>query len=79
MADEKHMSPPRPSVRALAERLMGYGDADHEVGELSQDECLELDSIVFECQGCNWWFHQRDNATKDASEWLCKECAEQNQ
>lgn len=69
------IKPPRPAIVALAERLFGYGDANHEVGELSHEECLELDSIAFECQGCNWWFHQRDNATKDKDEWLCKECA----
>jgi hypothetical protein len=71
------VKPPRPSVRALAERLLGYGDKDCEVAELSLEECLELDSIVFECQCCNNWFHQRDNATKDSSEWTCRDCAQQ--
>ncbi len=69
------MKPPRPSIIALAERLVASGDENHEVHELSTEECLELDSIAFECQGCNWWFHQRDNSDKSASEWFCKECA----
>lgn len=70
------MKPPRSSVQALAKRLMESGDASYEVAELSQEECEELDSVVFECQGCNWWFHQRDNATKDEAEWLCRQCAD---
>lgn len=69
------MKPPRPSIQRLAERLQGCGDVDHEVAELSHEECLELDFIAFECQGCNHWFHQRENATKDAAAWLCRECA----
>ena len=69
------MTPPRPSILQLAERLQGYGDENHEVPELSIDECKELDSIVFECSGCNHWFHQRENVTKDGAEWLCADCA----
>lgn len=61
-------------IYALAEKLLGYGDKDHEVAELAQDECLVLDKIVFECCTCGWWFRQCDNATPNASEWECKEC-----
>jgi len=71
-----HVKPPRPSIQKLAERLISSDDADHEVSELSHEECLELDSIAFECQRCNLWFHQRDNATKNDPEWICKGCAE---
>lgn len=70
------MTPPRPSVFQLAERLQAYGDEQYEVPELSAEECKELDSIVFECSGCNQWFHQRDNATKNGAEWFCADCAE---
>lgn len=68
--------PPRATVIALAERLFGNGDVDYEVQELSLEECRELDTLVFECRQCNNWFYQRDNATPDGAEWICKECKE---
>ena len=77
MIEPPHVPPPRPSIRALAERLQGYGDVDHEVAELSQAECLELDSIAFECVSCNHWFHQRDNAKPNGTEWTCRDCAKE--
>jgi len=71
------MKPPRPKIISLAERLVAscQGDENYEVDELTLEECKELDFLVFECQGCNQWFRQHDNATRDEPEWLCRECA----
>lgn len=60
----------------LADRLISFDDQKHEVSDLSEEECKELDSVAFECCSCNHWFHQRDNATPDGDQWECKECAE---
>lgn len=63
-------------ISALAERLYSFGDQSYEVNELSVDECKVLDGLVFECQSCNDWYYQRDNAKPNGAEWICKGCDE---
>jgi hypothetical protein len=65
-------------ARILADKLMASGlpaEYSDEVDELSRAECAALDSIAFECQVCNHWFPQSQNATKDSARWLCTDCA----
>lgn len=63
----------------LANRLEAGFGTDTELGDvidnLSKDECKLLDTLVFECDVCNHWFRQRDNATPNNARWECKECA----
>ena len=33
-----------------------------------------LDTMVFCCAKCGWWYRQRANATPDGDEWICQEC-----
>lgn len=53
-------------------------DLDPRIAEVADDDDFlkMLDSIVFCCRDCGWWKRQRENATPDAAEWVCKECIE---
>ena len=65
------VAPPRESVRKLAERLIGSCEfAVDEINALSLEECRELDSIAFLCDGCGWWFHRYEMV----ADWKCEEC-----
>lgn len=66
-------------IVALADKLVAGFGTDLELAntmeEMSIEDARKLDALVFECQGCNHWFRQCDNATPDAAEWYCGECA----
>jgi hypothetical protein len=69
--------PPSPKVQDLARRLVGTagdGDVLDEVQELNQEECEQLDYLVFECTVCNWWFAQAERA-QELGDWTCTDCA----
>lgn len=71
------MPPPRASIQALAERLLGTCEhATDEIEALSIEECRELDYLVFNCAGCGWWHDSGEQHDIDA-EWYCHDCAKQ--
>lgn len=68
------MPPPRPSIQALAARMLGTceGFVD-EINALTVEECRELDSIVLNCVICNWWFDTDDMTDLDQG-MACPDC-----
>ncbi len=50
-----------------------YSDIDAVADD--RDFLKALDTIAFQCVSCSFWFRQRENATPDAAEWKCQECA----
>lgn len=47
---------------------------EFEAAESSQAFCDRLDTLVFNCTGCDWWFeHDEMSVTED---WVCRECAD---
>jgi hypothetical protein len=69
----KHFS----KIRTLADKLMATCQPNEyweEVDELSKDECVTLDAIVFECQGCNHWFSASERHEGSNAQWYCKDC-----
>lgn len=66
-----------PELRAKAEALigsagMGSENPDEWLAELSIEELREVDSIVFNCEGCNWWC-SADECNEDDG-WYCDDC-----
>lgn len=49
---------------------------DAEEMELNSEFCDALDSHVFECQRCNWWFEQSEMADRKDGEWICEDCTD---
>lgn len=37
--------------------------------------CHHLDSLVFCCEKCDWWFSQSEMTDK-VDQWICEECAD---
>lgn len=35
--------------------------------------CAVLDSLVFECEGCNWWF-EISEMCGEHDKWKCEDC-----
>jgi hypothetical protein len=66
-----------------AEKLEGTCDGledlverDAEIAEVADLKTFlqYLDTMVFCCVSCNWWYRQRENATPDGAEWECHAC-----
>jgi len=63
-------------ARALANKLMAtcqpseYWD---DLEDLSRDQCEALDTIAFECQGCNHWFSVVERHER-SGQWYCVDC-----
>ena len=51
----------------------------YEMEEAENDTafCFELDSFVFECETCNWWYAQSEMA-EDQEDWICEDCHEKS-
>lgn len=65
-------------ARTAADRLQGscshlahLGD-EFEEAENNLVFCATLDSLVFCCTGCDWWFEQGEMA----SDWKCEDCTD---
>lgn len=67
-------------ARRAAELLQGSSQGIANLGEefealeLNAEFCAELDSLVFCCDYCNWWFEQSEMS--DTEDWVCEDCAE---
>ena len=65
-----------------AEQLQGTCKSIPELGEEFEDLeddsdfCATLDSLVFECERCNWWCEISEMSEKCADDggWYCDEC-----
>jgi hypothetical protein len=68
-------------AHAAADELVGTCKSLHEVcpgGE--QDDltfCETLDSLVYECVCCNWWFEAGDGQHDKQGGWACDDCNEE--
>lgn len=77
------MSPERLiEIEELAARLIAScdgGDAEDQemIEEMTQDECLILDSMAFECEDCGQWFDlgDADEDAAGAGRIVCGGCA----
>lgn len=73
------------TVRNVAYELQGTCQSLHEVlerfdmddADMESAFCAELDSLVFECTCCNWWYETSEMS--EYTDWQCKECAEDDQ
>lgn len=72
-------------VQKLADDLIGtcqsLGEACESAGfkpdDLSNDELAELDSLVLECERCNWWCETGDcDASQKSGDVACSDCRE---
>ena len=48
------------------------------VSDLERDDgafMIELDNIVFECEGCGWWCRTDEELNNESGEMLCNDCA----
>jgi hypothetical protein len=64
-------------ARTLANKLMATCQPSEfwdDLNELTKDENAALDSIAFECQGCNHWFSALERHEGPNAQWFCKEC-----
>lgn len=62
-------------VKEIADRLRGttgYNGHIDDIEDLTTEECKELDSMVFCCEGCNWWCDAEECNEDDG--WFCNEC-----
>lgn len=70
--------PPTAQVRALAAKLLGtIGEQNlrDAIEELSTEDCVALDRLVFECTQCGWWCDENEKNEHPATgDWLCDEC-----
>lgn len=66
-----------------AEQLSGTCGTIARLGEQYEDAmndttfCNVLDSLVFECEHCNWWLEQSEMAERDDGKWICQECTDE--
>lgn len=73
-------------TRTIAEALIGTAEPIQAViSRLGLDALYDsetdldtavFDSIVFDCQGCNWWCSMDENHEIDG-EWFCDDCAKE--
>lgn len=67
---------PTDRVKEIAAKLIGSsgydGDVD-DIGDLTSDECKQLDDLCFECVNCNWWCAESEKNDVD-DEWMCDQC-----
>lgn len=69
-------------LNALVERIQGTTDY---LGFVTQEmfgtedlditTCQELDTIIFQCEGCGWWMEQSEMTDNPEKDWNCRECA----
>jgi hypothetical protein len=55
------------SLAAILERH------EMEDAELDSEFCYGIDSLVFCCEGCEWWFEISEMCA-DHDEWKCEDC-----
>jgi predicted nucleic acid-binding Zn ribbon protein len=63
-------------AKALADNLLTTCEPQKywdELETLTHDQCLALDSIVFECTTCNHWFPVLERLEEDGR-FVCKDC-----
>lgn len=70
-------------VQAIADDLQGtcqsLGEVleRHGISELTQDEHVELDGLVFCCEGCSWWCEASEaNENPNGGDDVCDDCKE---
>jgi hypothetical protein len=60
-------------VSDLVDQLMGTCNSiGDEADDFTSEELLEFDSLIFECEGCNWWFETGEMG----ADGLCDSCAD---
>lgn len=70
---------PTEMARLAAQRLQGSCQSIANLGEefealeLDGEFCAVLDSLVFCCTECDWWFEQSEMS--ETEDWVCEECA----
>lgn len=77
------MTPYPRTVEQIAYELQGSCDSlcavleRHEMEGAEHDStfCYQLDSLVFECLGCGWWFEISEMSDDPAHDWKCEDCA----
>lgn len=75
---------PREVITKLAETLQGsamsLADGCEVLGftedDMSVSDCEYLDTMVFNCECCGWWFEQSEMAKNADDQWICESCAE---
>lgn len=69
------------SVEQIADELRGTCQPLHVVLERHDMEdadkdsqfCHDLDSRIFECNFCNWWWDHSEMS--EEHDWICEDCA----
>lgn len=67
-------------ARKAADRLQGSSLTLAALGEEYEDAenddvfCRVLDSLVFCCEQCDWWFEQSEMGERDDDRWICEDC-----
>lgn len=55
-------------------------EGDEEYEHLLEDEnfCALLDSLIFNCEYCNWWCEMSDMGADGQQHGICRECCRDN-
>ena len=69
-------------AETIADQLQGSCDSlqsrlehiDREDLEMNQEFCDRLDSLVFNCECCNWWCEISEMTDDPDHDWNCTDC-----
>lgn len=42
--------------------------------DMSLEDCMYLDQLVFCCEDCGWWLCTSEMAENEENRWICEEC-----
>ena len=73
------------TIKRLAQDLIGssgagfssiedYMEEEGDVENLTPDELLTIDNIVFQCTTCDWWCGEDEKNEDESDQWVCTEC-----
>lgn len=63
-------------------QLQGTCQSMHDLGpefEEAQNDatfCHQIDSEIFCCEECSWWFEMSEMANRKDEEWICSDCSD---
>lgn len=71
-----------PDVHVIAEELRGTSksldDVLEELGSsydaMTREWFYDLDQVVFQCEGCNWWCEISEMTEDPDFDWHCRDC-----